>query len=321
MAKYRNSLLLFLAAFIWGVSFVAQSVGLESIGPFTMTATGNFLGGAVLLPVIFLRDRRMKRTGKAYKWDKTVWIGGICCGTAMFVAANLQKFGIQMTTVGKAGFITVFYIALVPVIGLFLKKKSPWFIWCSVVLALVGLYFLCVTEEFTIGSGDLVVFASAFVYAIHILVIDHFAPKTDGVKLSCLQFFVSSALSVVAMLIFEEPDFAVIKTAWMPILYAGVLSCGVGTTLQVIGQKNLNPAVASLIMGLESVIAVLAGWLLLDQTLTTREFFGCALMFVAILIIECVPEKKKEETATPSPSAAAVLPKADDAVMNTTEKE
>ena len=168
MAKYKNSLLLFLAAFIWGTAFVAQSVGMEYVGPLTFNAVRSLIGGLVLLPFIWMFDKLGKKEGKVHKWDKTVLIGGICCGLALFVASNLQQFGIQYTTVGKAGFITAFYIAMVPVLGLFLKKKSPWTVWIGIVLAIAGLYLLCITEDFSIGIGDLLVFLCAFVFSVHI---------------------------------------------------------------------------------------------------------------------------------------------------------
>ena len=185
------------------------------------------------------------------------------------------------------------YIVLVPVLGVFLKKKIGLKVWISVALAVVGLYLLCITEGFSVGLGDLLVLLCAFVFAVHILVIDYFSPKTDGVRLSCIQFLVCGVLSGICMMIAEQPDMGAILQAWMPVLYAGVMSCGVAYTLQIIGQKGMDPTVASLILSLESVVSVLAGWALLGQSLSARELFGCVLMFGAIILAQ-LPERAKD---------------------------
>lgn len=314
-----NPMLLFLTAVIWGVAFVAQSVGMEYVGPFTFSCTRCMIGGLVLIPCIALLDRLKKmeepgrkgtrdplsteegarkctdpegRPGEAAAQEKrTLLTGGICCGTALCVASNLQQFGIQYTSVGKAGFITAMYIVLVPLLGIFLKKTIGLRVWLSVALAVAGLYLLCITEGFSVGFGDLLVLICAFVFSIHILVIDYFSPKVDGVRMSCIQFFVCGLLSGVCMLIWETPDIHAILQAWVPILYAGVLSCGVAYTLQIVGQKGMNPTVASLILSLESVVSVLAGWLLLGQKLSVRELSGCGLMLVAIILAQ-LPQKE-----------------------------
>ena len=223
---------------------------------------------------------------------KKLLIGGICCGLALGVASCLQQIGIQHTTVGKAGFITTFYIIIVPIIGLFFKKRCGLNVWAGVVLALAGLYFLCITEGFSIGYGDTMVFLCALAFSVHILVIDHFTELVDGVKMSCIQFFVAAIVSGVGMLVMEQPDIHNILAAWLPILYAGALSSGVGYTLQIIGQKGMNPTIASLILSLESVISVLAGMVILDEQLSSREILGCVLMFIAIVLAQ-LPEKKK----------------------------
>ena len=217
--------------------------------------------------------------------------GGICCGLALFVASNLQQIGIQYTTVGKAGFITALYIVMVPVFGIFLKKRAGIRVWVSVALAVAGLYLLCITDRLALGKGDILVLLCAVVFAVHILVVDHFSAKTDGVRMSCIQFLVCGLLSGVCMLLTEHPEMRLILQAWQPILYAGVFSCGVGYTLQIIGQKGTDPTVASLILSLESVASVLAGWLLLGQRLSVRELGGCALMFAAILLAQ-MPERR-----------------------------
>lgn len=274
-----------LTATIWGVAFVAQSVGMDYIEPFTFNCIRSILGGVTLLPVIFLGK------GKSEPPSRTLLAGGICCGILLFAASNFQQFGIQYTTVGKAGFITACYIILVPIMGLFLKKKCTPLIWLSVLFALAGLYLLCITEEFSLGKGDVLVLICSFLFALHILVIDYFSPKTDGVKMSCIQFFVCGILSGICMLFTETPSFSNIRSAAVPLLYAGIFSCGVAYTLQIVGQKNMNPTVASLILSLESSISVLAGWILLGQSLGLREAAGCILMFAAILLAQ-LPVKK-----------------------------
>lgn len=314
----KNSLCLLLAATIWGIAFVAQSVGMEYVGPFTFNGVRSLIGALVLVPVILLlnrsRDTSSGSAGSAipesasngtqksaattaaaspYK-NRDLWIGGIACGIALFAASNFQQFGIKYTTVGKAGFITACYIVIVPIIGLFMKKKCSPFIWTAVVMALIGLYLLCITDGFSIGLGDLLVLICAFLFSLHIMVIDYFSPRTDGVKLSCIQFLVCGILSMIPALILEHPQISSILTAWLPILYAGVMSCGVAYTLQIVGQKNVNPTVASLILSLESCISVLAGWALLGQKLSAKELLGCVIMFAAIILAQ-LPEKNSEK--------------------------
>ena len=293
----RNSLLLLLTATIWGVAFVAQSVSMDYIGGFTFNAVRNLIGALTLLPVIWglgkTKAPEEKKRIQASSDRKTLITGGICCGILLCFASNFQQFGIKYTSVGKAGFITACYIVIVPIIGIFLKKKCSPFIWTAVVMALVGLYLLCITDGFSIGLGDILVLVCAFLFSLHILVIDYFSPKADGVKLSCIQFLVCGILSMIPALILEHPQISSILTAWLPILYAGVMSCGVAYTLQVVGQKNVNPTVASLILSLESCISVLAGWVLLNQKLSIKELLGCVIMFAAIILAQ-LPEKEKD---------------------------
>ncbi len=317
----KNSLCLLLAATIWGIAFVAQSVGMEYVGPFTFNGVRSLIGALVLVPVILLlnrsRDTSSGSAGSAipesasngtqksaattaaaspYK-NRDLWIGGIACGIALFAASNFQQFGIQYTTVGKAGFITACYIIIVPIISLFLGKKCSPFIWAAVVIALVGLYLLCITDGFSIGLGDILVLICAVLFSLHILVIDYFSPKTDGVKLSCLQFLVCGILSTILALFLEHPQISSVLTAWLPILYAGVMSCGVAYTLQIVGQKNVNPTVASLILSLESCISVLAGWVLLGQKLSAKELLGCVIMFAAIILAQLPETNSEKQTA------------------------
>lgn len=287
----KSPLLLFLAAFIWGVAFVAQSKAKDySVEPFTFNAVRNIIGGLTLLPCIFFLGRREPKEKKIEENPKTLLIGGILCGTVLCIASNLQQIGINYTTVGKAGFITAMYIVLVPILGIFLKRRAGIKVWISVFLAVAGLYLLCMTEKLSLGKGDALVLLCALVFAIHILVIDHFSPKVDGVKLSCIQFLVCGILSMIPALILEHPQVSSILTAWLPILYAGIMSCGVAYTLQIVGQKNVNPTVASLILSLESCISVLAGWMLLGQKLSLKELIGCVIMFAAIILAQ-LPEK------------------------------
>lgn len=296
--QLRNSFLLLLAAIIWGSAFVAQSVGMEYVGPFTFTFARSIIGGMVLIPCIALlrqsRSIEMKRDAVLQSITKTEWIGGICCGIALFAASNFQQIGIAYTTVGKAGFITALYVVIVPILGLFLKKKVSFQVWISVVLSVIGLYLLCMTEKsFTLAYGDLLVLFCAVLFSFHILIIDYFSPRGDAVVISCIQFWICGVLSGIVMLFMETPSVASILDAKWSILYAGVLSSGVAFTLQVVAQKNVNATVASLIMCLESVVAVLAGWVILGDKLTTREFTGCVFMFVAIVLAQ-LPGKKKE---------------------------
>lgn len=296
--QIRNSMLLFLAAFIWGVAFVAQSVGMDHVGPFTFSCSRSVL--AFFFLVLFLILRKLWGTGHGAPEQqvtpiltKREWIGGLWCGTALFAASNLQQIGLMDTSVGIAGFITTFYIILVPVFGIFLKKKVQTKTWICVALALTGLYFLCMKAgSFTIGRGDGLVFCSAVMFAVHILTIDHFGKKADGVSMSCIQFLVCAVLSGICMFAVETPTLENLKAAWLPIVYAGVLSSGVGYTLQIVGQKGMNPTAASLLMSLESVFSVLAGWVLLHQVLTARELMGCGLMFLAVILVQ-LPERKK----------------------------
>lgn len=294
--QLKSSLLLLLTAAIWGVAFVAQSVGMDYIGPFTFNAIRSLIGGLALIPCIWLMNQeKPKEKNPSPHGRKNLWIGGACCGVALAVASSLQQMGIQYTSVGKAGFITALYIVIVPLLGIFLKKRVPILVWAAVALAVVGMYLLCMTDGFSIGKGDLFVMACAVCFSIHILVIDYFSPKVDGVKMSCIQFLLCGVLCAVPMLVWERPVLSQILAAWMPLLYAGVLSCGVGYTLQIVGQRNLDPTVASLILSLESVISVLAGWAILGQKLTVRELIGCVLVFCAIILAQ-LPQKNPEKT-------------------------
>lgn len=297
MNHMKNNAMLLLTALIWGCAFVAQSVGMDYVGPFTFNAVRSLIGAVVLLPVIALMDRlEGKDKKKAVKKGdtRTLILGGVCCGIALGVASSLQQIGIQYTTVGKAGFITAMYIVIVPLMGVFVGRKVRPVIGLCVVIAVAGLYFLCMKGGFSLGGGDLLVLICAVAFSVHILVIDYFSPLVDGVRMSAIQFLVAGLMCSVPMFLWEQPQPAVILSAWAPILYAGVLSCGVAYTLQILGQKGADPVVASLLLSLESVFSVLAGWVILGQALSARELFGCALMFGAIILAQ-LPERKPAE--------------------------
>ncbi|PWL68209.1 MAG: EamA family transporter [Clostridiaceae bacterium] len=293
--KVRNSCLLFLTACIWGSSFVAQSVGMDYIGPYTFNCLRFLIGGLVLLPVIFF-SRHRKKDQKDRSKDRTLQkkemlCGGIVCGVVLCIASTLQQIGIIYTTAGKAGFLTAMYIVLVPVLGLYLKRKAGLQLWISVGLALLGLYLLCMKGAFSLNGGDVLLILCAVGFSVHIMVVDYFSPKLDGMILSCIQFLVAGLISGIGMLLSEQFDWHMVLLAAKPILYSGVLSCGVGYTLQVIAQKGLNPTVASLLMSLESVVSVIAGFLVLHEVLSGRELLGCVFMFAAVILAQ-IPVKR-----------------------------
>lgn len=312
--KLRNTFFLFLTAMIWGAAFVAQSVSMDYIGPFTFICLRSVIGGLFLIPVIIVLDGIRKKSQnesadvvnsenilhieteekQRLSWkNKQLIEGGIVCGIFLFFANCFQQTGIQYTTVGKAGFITTFYIIIVPLIGLFFKKYCGILTWIGVVVALAGLYFLCITQKLTIQRGDALILCCSVLYAGQILAIDHYNPFVDGVKMSCIQFLTGGILGAVFMLLFENPSLAMILSAAGPILYTGIMSTGVGYTLQIVGQKGLNPTVAALILSLESVFSALSGYLFLHQVLTTRELIGCVLMFIAIVLAQLPDIRRK----------------------------
>lgn len=314
LRQIRNTLLLLLTATIWGTAFVAQSVGNEYVGAFTFNFVRSLIGSIALLPVIFLFDQIEKTKAmkagfvpsaeeleihqqKKKAANKNLLLGGFLCGLCLFIAVNLQQFGILYSSAGKAGFLTACYILIVPILGLFFKKKTGPFIWLGVLIALTGLFFLCIMAEGKIGTGPLIGFGDvlliicAFVFSFHILTVDHFSPLVNGIKLSCIQFAVCGILSGIAAFIFETPSVPAILSAWMPLLYAGVMSSGIAYTLQIIGQKDLNPTIASLAMSMESVIAAISSVILLHERLSQYEIIGCVLMFTAIILAQ-IPDRR-----------------------------
>lgn len=290
MKKYKSELLLALAAFIWGIAFVAQSVSMDHIGPWTFTCVRNLIAAATLYVLLPVLD---KITGTSDgKFNKKVVIGGIACGLALAIASMFQQTGIQYTTVGKAGFLTALYTVIVPIFSLFLGKKSKWNVYVAVGISIIGMYFLCVNEDFSIAYGDTLVLICAVMFAIHILVIDHFGKGNDGIRMSCIQFLVAGLFCMVGMFVFEKPNISNIIEAAIPILYAGILSSGAGYTLQIVGQKDADPSIAGMILSLESVFAALAGAVLLGEMLSVKEFIGCVLVFGAIILSQIEFKKK-----------------------------
>ena len=289
--KLSGTLALLFATVIWGSAFIAQSVGIDHIGPMTFQASRCGLGALFLIPIIFLFEKDKKRHFKNWA-DAKLWKTGFFCGTALFVAAGLQQVGLVYTSAGKAGFITAMYIVLVPILGLFLKRKPPVSAWISVVVAVAGLYLLSCVGASEINLGDILMLGGALGFAVQITLVDELAGDLDGLRLNCIQAFVCSVFSAVVMFLTETPTISGIVSAAIPIGYAGICSMGIAYSLQIIGQKHLEPTPASLIMSLESVFAALCGWLLLHERMSPAELCGCALVFCAVIISQ-LPEKKK----------------------------
>lgn len=286
-----GTLQLLLAAFIWGSAFVAQSAGMDHVGPLTFLSVRFTIGGVVLLPLILIRNRTQKKKADFKPQDnKTLLKGGIICGIFLTIAATFQQYGILYTTVGKAGFITTLYVILVPLCGMFFKKFPTINIWIAVIIATFGLYLLCMTGSFALSLGDTLVLICALCYTAHILVVGHYSDKTDPIKLSCIQFLTVGLLTALPAILLETVSIASIIDAWLPILYAGVLSSGVAFTLQVVAQQYTEPTVAAITMSFESVFAVLSGCVVLNQIPTGREVLGCAIMFFAIILAQ-LPKK------------------------------
>lgn len=294
----RGVFFLLITAFIWGTSFVAQSIGMEKIEAFTFNGIRTVMGGLFLLPVIFIRElQKRKEAGEKDKKVKNIFTKkalkyGIILGLIFFTASNFQQFAFYYSTAGKIAFITALYMFFVPIIGLFIGKKVPILTWICVVFGFIGTYFLCIKpgQSFNVNKGDLLALVCAFVYAIHILSVEKFSKEVDGVLLSCLQFFVGGGLSLIMMFIFETPVIANILVATKPLLYSGIMSCGIAYTLQIVGQKYTEATIASLLMCMESVFAVITSAIVLHEFLTGREITGCIIMFAAIVISQ-IPTK------------------------------
>ncbi len=302
--KFLGPFYCILAAVVWGLSFVAQSEG-ASIGTFTFNAMRMLLGGTVLIPFAVISVIKGAKSDspeeKSKNSLKNVLIGSACCAVPFFIGCNLQQqaFFLDLGP-GKVGFITALYMVLVPIAGIFMKQKLRLNIWTGVVLGVVGLYLLSVPAGgFSIGSGEIIAIFGAFAFAAHILVIDHFCNKVNNIALSCAQYLIAGIVSAFCMFIFEEPSFDAIKGAGVEIAYAGIMSCAVAFTAQIFGQKYTQPAIASILLCLESVFAVLFGWLILHEQLSSRELIGCAIMFTAIILTQLPADlfklKRKEK--------------------------
>ena len=282
----RQNIFPVITALIWGTAFVAQSVSAERMEPFTFNALRSAVAFVALMVISRVFSKREKPSGTR----RDLVVGGIACGVLLFAASYLQQLGIGHTTAGKAGFITTLYVVLVPVFGAVLGRRAPLRVWISAVISALGLYFLCMSGSLTIERGDLYVMLCAIVFAFHILCIDRFAPKTDGIMLSCVQFLTMAVLSGVCAMVFESPDGGAIAQCALPILYVGIFSSGVGYTLQILAQRGSDPTVVTILLSLESVFSVLAGAVILGDRLTGREYFGCVLMFAAVILAQ-LPEK------------------------------
>lgn len=292
--KLKGSLLLLITAVVWGASFVSQSVGLDHMQPFSFNGLRSVIGGISLLPVIVFLRRREKHPLPLAKSVRS----GLCCGTLLFIAGSIQQHAIQYTTAGKAGFITALYIIIVPILQLVTGQRPRRQVWICAFAAIAGFWFLSVKEGFDIGRGDLMMLCCAFFFAVHIIVIDRLnGDDTDPVVMACTQFFAVGLLSLPGALIFEHPTVSGVALSVVPLLYSGVAACSIGYTLQMVGQKTTPPAAATLIMSLESVFAVLFGWLLLHEQLSGREILGCALVFAAVIGAQIeLPGGKNEDT-------------------------
>ncbi len=285
-----------LATIIWGSTFVAQSVGMDHVGPFTFQAVRCAMGAVFLVPVAFVMDK-LARRGQGFwsRWtDKKLWKAAVLCGTPLFIAAGLQQVGLVETDPGKSAFLTAMYIVFVPLIGIFRKQKPSKWVPVSVVLGVAGLYFLSCMGVTSISPGDLLLMGCAIAYAVQITCIDLFANEVDPVRLNCLACGITAVLSAIVVCFTETPSWEALNGCWGSLLYAGVLSMGIAYTLQIFGQKYVEASTASLLMSLESVFAVLSGWIVLGDTMNTWETLGCVLIFAAILLSQ-MPEKVKSK--------------------------
>ncbi len=285
-----HALLLMTTATIWGLSFVAQRVGMDHLGPYGFNGIRMLLGSIVLFP--FVVYRRKKRTRRALS-DRTFFKVSILCGLLLFFGTNIQQIALKYSEAGKVGFITTLYIFVVPVFGIFFKRKTPLSTWIAVGLAIIGFYLLSITDGFTIAKGDAIVLGCVGFFAVHILVIDKYAKDIDVIELSCVQFFVIGVLSCILMFIFEDTTWSAIRASAVPLLYSGVLSGCVGYTLQTVGQRGVHPAVAALIMAQESSLSVLFGWIILNERLTSRQLVGCAFMLLGVMVSQVVPALRR----------------------------
>ena len=304
--------LLLLTAFVWGFGFVAQSIGADHVGAYTFLMMRSWISFFLLIPVIRLLDVFAKRrdahlksaaneddaeaktantAAKPIRKGRALWTAGLVCGIFLFLGSATQQIGIAYTTAAKAGFLTSMYVVIVPIIVAIVKRGIGAKIWISVVLAVIGLYLLCISGSFSLGKGDAIVLLCALFFALQILCVDHFVPRVDAVRLSQIQFLVVAVLATILMFVLEDPAWADIRAALPAILYAGAVSSCVGYTLQTVGQTMVTPTVGGITMSLESVFAAIGGWIVLGELLTRREFLGCAVMFAAIILAQIPLER------------------------------
>lgn len=300
MKHLKGELILLITAIIWGTSFISQKLGMNFVEPFTFGASRFLLGALFLFFVSKFfdwfnqRNRAKQGLPELPKTDvKTLVISGLLCGVALFLGASFQQWGIVETTAGKAGFITALYIVIVPLLGLFMKKRVGWLTWLGIGVAVVGLYLLCVTEDFTIQRGDAIVLIGTLFWALQIVFVDLYVDRVDGLKLSCMQFVVAGILSAISAFIFESPKLDQIIACGGLLLYMAVVVVGVAYTLQIVGQKTTPPAIAAIILSLESVFAVISGAIFLGESMNQRELLGCFLVFIAVIMTQVkLPERQ-----------------------------
>lgn len=304
----RSSIYLSLTALIWGVAFVFQSMGNDYMQPLTFTSSRYLLGGLVLVPILLIKIKHPRFLADSDEIPVTrapkrlTLLSGVMCGLALGAATAFQQYGLQHTTVGKAGFITTLYIILTPIFGLLFGKKCGVRVWIGAAAAVVGMYLLCITDGFSVAWGDVLVLICAVLFTVHIMLIDRFAPHTNGVLLSCVQFFVAAFSCGVGALLFEQPSLSQFADGMIPVLYCGIMSSGAAYTLQILGQRNFNPTVAAMIMSMESVVSAVAsyiayacGWLSTDQSMTAWQILGCVIMFAAVMFVQLPNRKHRVE--------------------------
>lgn len=290
--KIKGSASLLLATLIWGTAFIFQSVGMDHIGPFTFQAIRCTLAVIGMVAVIWILDKKAGRDFLKGWQDKRLWKAGLLCGIPLFLACDLQQLGLVYTTAGKAGFLTAMYIVMVPILGIFLKRKISFIVPISVGIAVVGLYLLSFSGTGSVNIGDIFMIICAVMFAVQILIVDHFAADVDAVRLNCIQAGVVAVASSIITAFTEQVHIPDLLNCWLPLCYTGFISMGAAYSLQIIGQKHVEPTTAALIMSLESVFAALFGWLLLKETMTVSEVFGCILMFVAVILSQ-IPIKTR----------------------------
>ncbi len=291
MKRWFGVCAILIATVIWGSAFVAQYIGSESLPPLAFTSARSFIGALAVLPLALFSVGKEKRVG-AVRNKIQLWIGGIVCGGALCAASALQQAGIAQAGASKAGFITVLYVVLVPLIGIFVGRKASLPLWLCAVGALFGSYLLSITEGFVLQTGDLLLLGCALMYAVQILLVDRFVARANALMLSCLQLFFAGVFSLIASLVVERATFAMLLDGLLPLLYVGVLSSGIAYTLQMVGQKFLPPALATLLMSLESVFALLSGWLILDERLSLRQLIGCGIVLLSVITAQLTEKKR-----------------------------